>query len=60
MVTLGKILDSLVKKAFNIVSDIGKIAGLLLNMKKTKAIWLGRWAKKKTNALEIRSIPSLV
>ena len=28
-----------VQKAFNIVSDFGKMAGLRLNVKKTKAIW---------------------
>ena len=33
-----------VEKALNIVNDFGRIAGLQLNIKKTKAIWLGKWA----------------
>ena len=43
-----------VEKAFDIVGDFGKMAGLRLNVKKTKAIWLGKWANKKTNPLEIK------
>ena len=49
-----------VQKAFNIVSDFGKMAGLRLNVKKTKAIWLGKWANKKSNPLEIKWMRSPV
>ena len=31
-----------VERALNLVNDFGRIAGLRLNMKKTKAIWLGK------------------
>ena len=48
------------EKAFDIVGDFGKIAGLRLNVKKTKAIWLGKWANKKTNPLEIKWMRSPV
>ncbi|KAL9974209.1 hypothetical protein ACROYT_G011222 [Oculina patagonica] len=43
-----------VEKALNIVNDFGRIAGLQLNMKKTKAIWLGKWANNKTNPLDMK------
>ena len=49
-----------VEKAFNIVSDFGKMACLWLNMKNRRAIWLGKWANKKTNPLEIKWMHSLV
>ena len=49
-----------VEKAFNIISDFGKMAGLRLNVKKTKAIWLGKWANKKSNPLEIKWMRSPV
>ena len=49
-----------VEKAFNIISDFGKMAGLRLNVKKTKAIWLGKWANKKSNPLEIKMMRSPV
>ena len=49
-----------VEKAFDIVGDFGKMAGLRLNVKKTKAIWLGKWANKKTNPLEIKWMRSPV
>ena len=43
-----------VEKALNIVNDFGRIAGLQLNMKKkTKAIWLGKWANNKTKPLDM-------
>ena len=38
----------------NIVNDFGRIAGLQLNMKKTKAIWLGKWANNKTKPLDMK------
>jgi len=43
-----------VEKALNLVNDFGKIAGLRLNMKKTKEIWLGKWANNKTNPLDMK------
>ena len=43
-----------VEKALNLVNDFGRIAGLRLNMKKTKAIWLGKWANNKTNPLDMK------
>ena len=49
-----------VEKAFNIVNDFGKMAGLRLNVKKTKAIWLGKWANKKINSLKIKWMRSPV
>jgi len=43
------------KRALNLVDDFGRIAGLRLNMKKkTKAIWLGKWANNKTNTLDMK------
>jgi len=35
------------------VEDFGKLAGLFLNVKKTKAIWLGKWMNNKTKPLNI-------
>ena len=43
-----------VERALNLVNDFGRIAGLRLNMKKTKAIWLGKWANNKTNPLDMK------
>ena len=42
------------EKALKIVDDFGKQAGLSLNVKKTKAIWLGRWASNKNRPLGIK------
>ena len=42
------------EKALKIVDDFGKLAGLSLNVKKTKAIWLGRWASNKNRPLGIK------
>ena len=36
------------------------MAGLRLNVKKTKAIWLGKWANKKSNPLGIKWMRSPV
>ena len=49
-----------VENALCIVRDFGKNAGLELNVKKTKAIWLGRWANNKTNPLELKWMRSPV
>ena len=43
-----------VEKALNIFNDFGRIGGLQLNMKKTKAIWLGKWANNKTKPLDMK------
>ena len=43
-----------VEKPLHLVNDFGRIAGLRLNMKKTKAIWLGKWANNKTNPLDMK------
>jgi len=40
------------EKALKIVDDFKKLAGLSLNVKKTKAIWLGRWANNKNRPLK--------
>ena len=41
------------KKTLKIVEDFGKVAGLYLNVKKTKAIWLGKWMNNENKALNI-------
>ena len=43
-----------VRRGLEIVEEFGKIAGLCLNVKKTKAIWLGKWAKSKSNPLGMK------
>ena len=43
-----------VEKASDIVGDFEKMPGLWLNVKKMKAVWLGKWANKKINPLEIK------
>ena len=42
-----------VEKALEVVENFGNLAGLKLNRKKTKAIWLGRW-EKKSNPLQLK------
>ena len=49
-----------VENALNIVVDFGRISGLQLNMKKTKAIWLGKWANSKSNPLGMKWMHSPV
>ena len=41
------------EKALKIVEDFGRLAGLFLNVKKTKAIWLGKWMNNKNKPLNI-------
>ena len=36
-----------VENALKTVGDFGRLAGLKLNIKKSKAIWLGKWEKTK-------------
>ena len=37
------------ERALKIIDEFGRIAGLSLNIKKTKAIWQGKWANNKIN-----------
>ena len=39
------------ERELKIIDDFGKIAGLSLTVKKTKAIWLGKWANNKNKPL---------
>ena len=43
-----------VEKALEIVDSFGTLAGLKLNRKKTKAIWLGKWENCKSNPLQLK------
>ena len=43
-----------VEKALEIVDNFGLLAGLKLNQKRTKAIWLGKWEKSKSNPLQLK------
>ena len=40
--------------AAKIVGDFGRIAGLSLNVKKTKALWLGRWKSNRNKPLDLK------
>ena len=42
-----------VEHALKTVSRFGAISGLKLNVKKTKAIWLGKWSTNKTKPLQL-------
>ena len=42
-----------VEHALNTVSRFGAISGLKLNVKKTKAIWLGKWSTNKIKPLQL-------
>ena len=48
------------EKALIIEEDFGKLAGLSLNVIKTKAIWLGRWTSNKNRPLSIKWFHTLV
>ena len=43
-----------VEKALEVVENFGSLAGLKLNRKKTKAIWLGKWQKSESNPLQLK------
>ena len=43
-----------VRGGLEIVEKFGKIAGLCLNVKKTKVIWLGKWANSRSNPLGMK------
>ena len=49
-----------VEKILEIVENFGNMAGLKLNRRKTKAIWLGRWEKNKSNPLQLKWLHSPV
>jgi len=36
------------KEALKTVNEFGRLAGLALNVKKSKAMWLGKWVKNKS------------
>ena len=40
--------------ALKIVGDFGRIAGLSLNIKKTKVLWLGKWKSKRNKPLDLK------
>ena len=43
-----------VEKALEVVDNFGSLAGLKLNRKKTKAIWLEKWENSKSNPLQLK------
>ena len=40
--------------ALEIVGDFGRMAGLSLNVKKTKALWLGKWKSNQNKPLDLK------
>ena len=48
------------ERALKIVDEFGRIAGLSLNVKKTKAIWLGKWPNNKNKPLNLKWLHSPV
>ena len=40
------------ERALKIVGDFGRIAGPFLNVKKTKALWLGKWKNNRNKPLQ--------
>ena len=42
------------EKALKIVGDFGRIAGLSLNVKKTKALWFGKWKNNSNKPLDLK------
>ena len=49
-----------VKEALKLVDEFGRLSGLTLNVKKSKAMWLGKWEKNKSNPLNIKWMRSPV
>ena len=47
-----------VKNALNYVNEFGRCSGLKLNLKKTKAMWLGKWAPNDTKPLQLKWVKS--
>ena len=42
-----------VDNAFCLVNDFAPVSGLKLNVKKTKALWLGKWRNNRTTPLQL-------
>ena len=42
------------ERALKIIGDFGRIAGLSLNVKKTKALWLGKWKNNRNKPLDLK------
>ena len=49
---------SSVEKGLQIVADFGKISGLKLNIKKTKAMWLGKRANNENKPFNLKWVGS--
>ena len=49
-----------VENALITVTSFGSISGLKLNVKKTKAMWLGKWSKNRTTPLQLKCVNELV
>ena len=43
-----------VKEALKLVDEFGRLSGLTLNVKKSKAMWLGKWEKNKNSPLNLK------
>ena len=43
-----------VKEALKLVDEFGRLSGLTLNVKKSKAMWLGKWEQNKSNPLNLK------
>ena len=43
-----------VTDALKLVDKFGRLSGLTLNVKKSKAMWLGKWEKNKSNPLNLK------
>ena len=50
---LYTVIESL-ERALKIVGDFGRIAGLSLNVKKKKALWLGKWKNNRNKPLDLK------
>ena len=50
---------SLVEKRLQIVEDFGEISGVMLNLEKTKAMWLVMWSGNKNKQLHLKWFSSL-
>ena len=48
------------ERALKIVGDFGRIAGLFLNVKKTKALWLRKWKNNRNKPLDLKCLQSPV
>ena len=45
-----------VENALRTVGEFGELAGLRLNIQKSKGIWLGKWEKNKLNPLQLKRL----